>query len=273
MPAVTGADSRVRSTDVHGQIRIEENWGDALCVGPATIVVTSFKLEAEPEPDRARGQTARLQDLPRSVGSDELKSPREALEGPPQAPNRFAQKRGSAADNQRSAERMRTAQVLGEGAIPMDLEYDPATRRFAARVLRELADMLRRRRGGERLHRALARVRTRSTERRLATDRGRRWSDMIRHAQSGRGNISLPSTWLAMLRGSGWVPGPLVLASRFSAKPWSARSWSSHAISYFTPAHHDRVTTERNGAPSRVPFSFRDWGTAKRRQRQIWLYA
>jgi len=35
-----------------------------------------------------------------------------------------------------------TAQVFGEGAIPMDLEYDPATRRFAAQVLRELADML-----------------------------------------------------------------------------------------------------------------------------------
>jgi hypothetical protein len=37
---------------------------------------------------------------------------------------------------------MRTAQVLGRGEIPVDLEYDPETRRFAARVLRELADML-----------------------------------------------------------------------------------------------------------------------------------
>ena len=37
---------------------------------------------------------------------------------------------------------MRHGAGIGEGEIPVDLEYDPETRRFAARVLRELADML-----------------------------------------------------------------------------------------------------------------------------------
>ena len=45
-------------------------------------------------------------------------------------------------DMWRSTERIRHGAGIGEGDLPVDLEHDPETRRFAARVLRELADML-----------------------------------------------------------------------------------------------------------------------------------